>query len=444
MYQNRINKHLIGCLLVSMVLMLAGCEIPSKPNFSIEHSVEVPLLTKQLPFLGGANALVDTSRTGLLHIFDIKDNGVVRFTTVTNYAKVLQIQGLPKLPPGFNYPKGLMVNLGYDDPSNGIDTLDLFDDLEAKISKINDLNYFSKRVGAFSILNASLTLFYKTNLSAGNDVYGGVVGEDPQGNQAYLQSVPGTAYSIDSANVTGLWSHNQPLAKSQIMRFPIQQQAMMGDTLEGAVTFDQSNSNIGDFIANLPTQVRFVGKALINNPNLTDNGTNIYFDTAVGLDIPLEIATPNQPATYADTISVDFSGLPSQQNSSNISQGAIKIYYVNKLPLSAQMSFQMLNEFHQPLSVSIPDTTAGYSKVVLDASQIDPSTLFSSEPARGVTQIQLTQDQINQLNQAKFMVVRASLQTTKDKPVRIQATDYLRLTLSGDFTVKSNVNNKGN
>ncbi len=444
MYQKSINKHLIGCLLVSTCIILAGCEIPSKPNFSIEHSVQVPLLTKDLPFLGGANALVDTSRTGLLHIFDIKDNGVVRFTTMTNYAKVLQIQGLPKLPSGFTYPKGLMVNLGYDDPSNGIDTLDLFNDLEAKISEIKDLEYFSKRIGSFSILNASMNLFYKTNLAAGNDVFAGVVGVDPHNNQTYLKPISGSAYAVDSTNINGLWSHNQALSKSQILKFPIRQQGMSSDTLEGVVTFDQSNSNFGDFIANLPTEVRFIGKAEINNPNLTDKGTDIYFDTAVGLDIPLEIATPAQPATYVDTISVDFSNLPSQQNNSNISQGEIKIYYVNKLPLSAQMSFQMLDEFHRPLSVSIPDTTAGYPKAILDPAQVDPSTLFSSDPSRGVMQIQLTKDQINVLNQTKFMIVRASLQTTNDKPVRIQATDYIRLTMSGDFSIQSNVNKKGN
>ncbi|HKI47473.1 MAG TPA: hypothetical protein VKA08_19235, partial [Balneolales bacterium] len=282
-YQKNNKKHLIGCLVISMCMTLAGCEIPSKPNFSIDHSVQVPLLTKQLPFLGGANALVDTSRAGFLHIFNINGSGVVRLTAMTDYAKVMQVQGLPKLPPGYIYPKGLMVNLGYDDPSNGTDTLDLFDDLEAKISEIKDLNYLSQRVGSFSILNASMSLYYKTNLSPGNDVFAGVVGVNAHNNETYLQPVAGSAYAIDTTNITGLWSHSQALPKSQITKFPIQQQGMSGDTLEGAVTFDQSNSNIGDFIANLPTEVRFVGKAEFNNPALTDNGTDIYFDTAIGV-----------------------------------------------------------------------------------------------------------------------------------------------------------------
>ena len=427
-----------------MCSAFAGCEIPSKPDFSIEHSIQVPLFTKQLSFLGGADALVDTTRSDMSNIFNTKDNGVVRFSARTGYVNTAQIKALPKLPPGYTYPKGLMVNLNYDDPSNGTDTLDLFDDLEAKISKIDQLKYFSDRVGSFSILNAKLSLFYKTNLSAGNDVFSGVVGVDPHNNQTYLQPVSGSAYAVDTTNVTGLWSHNQPLTKSQIIKFPIQQQSMSGDTLEGVATFDQSNSNLGDFIANLPTEVRFIGKAEINNPTLTDNGSDIYFDTAIGVDIPLEIATPSQPATYKDTISVDFSGLPSQQNKSNISQGEIKIYYVNALPLAAQMSFQLQNEFHQPLATSIPDTSAGFAKAVLDPAQIDKTTLYSSDPARGVMQVQLTKDQINVLNQAKYMVVNALLQTTQNQPVRIQASDYFQMTISADFTVQSNVNNKGN
>ena len=217
---------------------------------------------------------------------------------------------------------------------------------------------------------------------------------------------------------------------------------MSGDTLKGVVSFDQSNSNLGNFIANIPTQVRFIGKAEINNPVLTDNGSDIYFDTAIGLDIPLEIATPDKPASYLDTVSVDFSGLPSPQDKSKISEGEIKIYYVNKLPLSAQMNFQLLNELKQPISTVIPDTTAGLSKALLDPAQIDGSTRFSAEPARGVMTVQLTGDQINMLNQTKYMVIKALLQTTQKQPVRLQATDYIRMTMSGNFTINSNVNNK--
>lgn len=444
MNRYRTNKHLLGCLFISLCVTLAGCEMPSKPDFSIEHSVQVPLLTKQLPFLGGPNALVDTSRSGLLNIFDIKDNGVVRFTTLTDYAKTIHVKGLPKLPPGYSYPKGLMVNLNYDDPSNGTDTLDLFDELEAKITPIEDLKYFSERVGSFSMINSSLSLFYRTNLSVGNNVFLGVVGIDPQKNQSYLQSIPGTAYAYDSTQVDGLWAHGQSLSKSQIMKFPIQKSQMVGDTLKGVATFDQSNSNLGDFLANLPTEIRFIGKAEINNPQLTDNSSDIYFDTAIGLDIPLEIATPSRPATYVDTISVDFSGLPSPQDNSNIGQGEIKVYYVNQLPLSARVRFQMLNEFQQPLATSIPDTTAGLAKAILDPAQVDATTLFSTVPAKGVMQIQLTRDQLDQLNQTRYMVIQAYLQTTNDKPVRIQATDYIKMTMSGNFTIESNVNNAGN
>ncbi len=427
-----------------MCLILAGCEIPSKPDFSIEHSIQVPLLTKQLPFLGGANALVDTSRSGLLNIFDIKDNGVVRFTTLTDYAKTIRVKGLPKLPPGYTYPKGLMVNLNYDDPSNGTDTLDLFNDLEAKISEIKDLKYFSERIGSFAMINSSLNLFYRTNLSEGNNVFAGVVGIDPRNNQSFLQSIPGTAYAIDSTKVTGLFAHDQVLAKSQIMKFPVLKKEMVGDTLKGVATFDESNSNLGDFLANLPTEIRFIGKAEINNAQLTDNGSDIYFDTAIGMDIPLEIATPGKPATYVDTILVDFSGLPSQQDNSKIGQGDIKIYYVNKLPLSARLRFQMLDEFQQPLGSSIPDTTAGFPKAILDPAQVDATTLFSTEPSKGVMQIALTQNQIDLLHQTRYMVVQAYLQTTNNKPVRIQATDFIKLTMSGNFTIESNVNNAGN
>ncbi len=436
------RRSLPGMLV--LCLMMAGCEVPSRPDFSIEHNMQIPLLTKQLAFLGGADALVDTAKAGLLNDLDIRHNGAVRLTVLTGYSGSIHLKGLPKLPPGVNYPINIMVNLGRDDPANGTDTLDLFDDLEAQINKITSLDYFSQRVGSFSLPGAELNLFYRTNLGEGNRVFAGLVGSDSRGNDSYLSSVPGSPYASDTSGIEGLWAHGHPLAGDQILTFPIRKEKMIDDTLEGVVSFNRENSNLGDFVGNLPTEIRFIGKASITNPRTTDDGSDIYFKTAIGLDIPLEIATPGRPVTYVDTISVDFSGLPSEEDNTTIDKGELKIYYVNKLPLAAEVHFRLLDGMQHPLAAIIPDTAAGSPKVVLNPAQVDPATLFSAEPAKGITQIQLSHDQINALSQTRFMIINASLQTKDEGSVRLRASDYIRMTISGNFTIVSKVNQEGN
>lgn len=424
---------------------LWSCQLPDKPNFQLVQNVDLPLYQKKIEFLGGADAMVDTTQSDLKGYLSTDSDGKVVLSTKTSYSQSVYINNIPTFPGGIiNYT--FTINLNHDDSRNGVNILDLYDDLEAKIISVPALKYFAKRIGDFSLLNASMHFYYKTNLQSGNTVYAGVVGIDPYKSDVYFEPKPGSPYEVTGSPISGLDAHNTPLADSQLFTFTTNADSTVGDTTFGSIVFDSTNSNIGTFIANLPTSVRFIGKAVVNSSKINMNNTNsLFFETAYGIDIPLNIQT-SHPASYVDTLSADLSNLPDTTKSSSdggkryLSSGMLSINYVNALPLSAGLSLTFLNEFKEPIT-TVPDTANGIPKIELQAASIDPATHFVSVPAKEVMTVQFTPAQLDMLSSARYVIVNARLSTTNNQPVKIQGDDYLKLTIGGDFKLNTKVKN---
>jgi hypothetical protein len=76
----QINKFLIA--LVTIVIAFIGCELPKQPDFTASHKVEAPILyNKTKQFMGGSDALIDTTKADLDSLFTIKDTS--NFITIS-------------------------------------------------------------------------------------------------------------------------------------------------------------------------------------------------------------------------------------------------------------------------------------------------------------------------------------------------------------------------
>lgn len=441
----KVNIHkplLVALILIMGTIGLWGCQTPSKPDFGVVQSLDIPIFKKKVDFLGGPNALVDTTKSNLKNFISTNKNGLVKLSTRTNYTNSASIstQGLPKIAGAKTASYSFVVNLNYDDPANGIDTLDLYDNKEAKIISINKLKYFSKRMGNISLVNADMHLYYRTNLPGGNKVYSGIVGSDPNGNSVYFLPKAGTQYAVSGSPVSGLQAHGQELPDSKLMTFAITADSTVSDTLYGNLNFNDKDSNIGDFIGNLPTTVRFIGKAVVVFNGIPPTQPSSYFfDTAIGLDVPLDVATPNQPASYVDTLTANLSKLPSGSGNTQLSSASLLIHYTNALPLAAQLQLTFLNQNGQPVTSVVPDTTAGQNPIILKPAQVNSQTRFVNVPNKNVLQITLNKNQLDALHNARYVKLSAQMNTTGNGPVKIQATDYLQLKISGNFKITSKV-----
>jgi len=437
-----------GIVLLFLIIGLFGCEMPHSPDFGITQSLDIPLFQKKVDFLGGPDALVDTTKNNLNNFLSVDSTGLVKLSTRTDFTSSVSVStsgsGLPKTVGSSTSGYSVVINLNYDDTTNGINILDLYDNAEAKIVKISNLKYFSKRMGNFSLNNAQMNLYYRTNITGGNKVYAGIVGNDPNGNSVFFMPKTGSKYTVTGSPVNGLDAHGQALPDNQLMTFGITADSTRTDTLFGSLKFNSNNSNIGDFISNLPTEVRFIGKAILVFSGIpTTPPNNFFFDTAIGLDIPLDIATPSQPATYVDTVSADLSSLPSGQGDTRLSSASIMMHYTNGLPLAANLQLTFLDQNMNPVT-TVPDTAAGTAPIVLKAADVDPQTHFVSIPNKNVLQISFSRNQLDTLHTARYVRLYAKLNTTNNGSVRIQASDFLQMKLSGNFKIQSKVGGKTN
>ncbi len=330
------------------------------------------------------------------------------------------------------------VLLNEDDPNDPDDDLALFNDNEAEITEIDGLNDLSSQLSDINFTNPILSINYETNISVPTTIYGAFVGINGDGEQVYLRGT-GTDYSVDQTDpISGLLKDaGDPLSADEMIKFSLADN-LNGDNINASIQFDRTNTNVDDFLNNLPSEIRFIGKAVVNeDENAATIIDPLNFDPRISVDIPLRLST-TQPITYTDTVEQDMSGIPSpeQGDKSSISEGIIAIDYENGFPLGIDLVVTFLDSLQNelsPVSVQLDD-------ISLQAAQIGVDRFSDHEnPTSGTIEIALSQDQLNQLYQTRFLEVSASLQTTNNQDVKIRTSDFITLSVRAELTIESEV-----
>ncbi|MEQ8525296.1 hypothetical protein [Gracilimonas sp.] len=330
------------------------------------------------------------------------------------------------------------VLLNTEDETDFDDDLALFNDNEAEITEIDGLNDLSSQLSNLNFTNPILSINYSTNISVPTTIYGAFVGTNGDGEQVYLRGTGGD-FDVESTDpIDGLFKNaGDPLDADEMIKFSLAEN-LNGDDINASIQFDRTNTNVDVFLNNLPSEIRFIGKAVVNEDE--DEATIIdplNFDPKISVDIPLRLST-NQPITYTDTVEQDLGGVPSpeQGDQSSISQGIIAIDYENGFPLGVDLEITFLdslqNEF-SPINVSLDDISLLPSQIGTDR--------FSdhANPGSGTIEIALNQEQLDQLYKTRFLEVSASLQTTNNEDVKIRTTDYITLSVRAELTIESEV-----
>ncbi len=64
--------------MLGSLFVLSNCELPESPDFKTDQRVDIPLMqSRELKFLGGANALIDTTKSGIDTLLSVDPNGLV-------------------------------------------------------------------------------------------------------------------------------------------------------------------------------------------------------------------------------------------------------------------------------------------------------------------------------------------------------------------------------
>ncbi|MFA5669617.1 MAG: hypothetical protein WC967_10235 [Balneolaceae bacterium] len=326
---------------------------------------------------------------------------------------------------------------------NDDEIIDLFNEAEVQLTEISGLESLSKQLDGLEFTNPSLTINYESNIGIETAIYGVFLGVNANDKLVYLNgsNKDGTHEVASSDPISGLYANGIQIPAENMIKFELDK-VTSGGVETGKITFNRTNSNVDEFLNNLPSKIRFIGKAVVNeNEEVGTIGESFTFDPKISVDLPLTLTSSG--ATFRDTVDQDLSDFPSSENGdkSLITSGQIEIVYTNGLPMGFNIKLHFLDELGD-LITSIPLTTD--DPIDLTPSSIDPVTSFSSTPASGKMIIPLNSDQLLNLYKTRKMELNATLITTSvggvNQSVKLRATDKIKLGVRANVTIESTIN----
>lgn len=325
------------------------------------------------------------------------------------------------------------VLLNRDVASDGA-TAELMNNVEAEVIEIDGIDEISRRIEGIEFTQASLNMFYRTNVNIETSIVAAFLGKDANGDEFFLKGEPGTSTEVlDSDKTEKLIQNGAPIAKENLIKFNIDGSQSPQEVL--SMRFDRHNSNITEFFNRLPVEIRFIGLADINKNGETGRITNpVEFSPSISVDIPLALRADR--ATFTDTTSADLSDLPGPDDESFLEEGALKIHYTNAIPLGVNMHLEMLDEAGNSLT-SLP--LSGGLPIEFKAAKTG-SNGFTETPTEDYTIISLNRDQLNLLNQTRNIRLNAGLNSFGAQEVRVRNTDDVSISVSGNFVIRNKIN----
>lgn len=332
---------------------------------------------------------------------------------------------------GYVVPRVVLLNT--DQTNDGTENLDVFNKDEAEVTNIDGISDLSNRVSDLTFANPILRTLYNTNLGVNTTVYAIIAGTDANGNTTYLTGKNGSKYEVSSGEVPSqLEINGQPADASKLIKFAIDTaetpSAQQGE--EGENIFNADSTTTSKFFSNLPTKIRFVGVAKVNEKQHSGIIVNpVIFDPKLSLDLPLNFSADG--ATFKDTLDADLSDLPDGSSEQDLTGATLTLNYTNALPLKLDLVVTMLNKNGQEVThkgdISIESASVGSNGYVI-------------EPAQSNVKISFQEDELMDLHQTRRMMLDVTINTPQQQAVKLKADDSVTLQIQMKADITSTVN----
>jgi hypothetical protein len=344
-----------------------------------------------------------------------------------------------KIAEAFGEVKPQTVLLGDDDPENGVEIIDIMNDAETELTEIDGLEDLSKQLDGLEFTRAKLSIDYTSNIGIPTTIYAAIMGVDGDGEEFFLTGLNGSDKQVlDSDNITGLLKNGESLGTDQLIKFSLDIPPS-GQTLTSSIEFNGDNSTVVDFLNNLPNEIRFIGKAIINEDGEAATiATPLEFSPSFAVDLPLAFQTTTA-ATFSDTTETDaLENLPNPDDEGGltIKGGQVIINYENGLPLGFGLDLEFLDATNSTIT-TIPLTNE--EPIQLNAAGVDAITRYVTTPAISSTILSLSKAQFDELHKTKSVVISARLNSSNNEEVKIKTTDYISLSISVSLEMETTV-----
>ena len=193
---------------------------------------------------------------------------------------------------------------------------------------------------------------------------------------------------------------------------------------------NSGNSNIKDLVDILPDKLNYNFDLTINPLNDTNDMNQFIFNNSrvkagVDIEVPLDMSVSG--LKLADTLSFSLSNMGSLNN---ITGGIFTLFTTNSFPLTAT-----LQVYFADANYLIVDSLFDQQTPVIEAGSMSLPTLRVLTPVRTTTTIHVNESRINHIRQAKYAIIRATLQTaSQPNSVKIYSDYKLNFKLNANLT----------
>ncbi|MEO8762529.1 MAG: hypothetical protein ABI448_16645, partial [Bacteroidia bacterium] len=196
------------------------------------------------------------------------------------------------------------------------------------------------------------------------------------------------------------------------------------------ITLNNSNSNVKDFIGNLPGKLGYKLNASINPSYLPPNpsGSNdfgyygTHFSADLAMDVPLYFSASN--LMLADTVSLNLSTIGELKN---INHGNLILTATNSYPFSINLNAVLLDENKHQIDVLFS------SPSLIESPPLDVNNRVIS-PLKSKLYVPLTTQKIANLQKAKYIYYSATFNTANQpNQIKFYSNYTLGLVLTADF-----------
>jgi hypothetical protein len=364
--------------------------------------------------------------------------GPVTISETDEITASVDISGLT-IESAFGIVLAQTVLLGDNDVSNdtGSEILDVFNDNEAEVTTIDGLDEFSDQIDGFKFTEPIININYTSNIKIETTIYAALVGVDADGNSVYLSGNAGGPNEVTAGDpITGLVANGQQLLPEQLVKFSIDNVSdCQNNTCQ--ISFNINTTNVDEFLNNLPSDIRFVGRAVVNeSENEATITTPLEFDPGLNVDLPLAFRTElGNPANYTDTTDV---GLDLGEDT-DITEGQIFFLYTNNLPIGLNVFLSFQDSTNTEL-FTLPNPGNEYRLV---ASPVDDVTGFATGGQENNSFVAtLTEDQLRLLKTADIVEFSINLRSSENKAVRLRASDSFRISLGARIKIENKFGGK--
>ena len=325
------------------------------------------------------------------------------------------------------------VILGADAANNGIDILDISSDDEAEVISNDGLGDFGDKLANVKLNGSNLSIHYTTNLGVKASIIMAIAGVKTDGSYLFLQGTNENAV-LPTDDISKLYYNGVPIEREKLVKFSFGANSNTPvNAFSGTVSFNNTNSNVDEFLAELPSTFRTLGFAIINADDEMESfiANPIQFDTELGIDIPFSISTENGPLEITQEFdNINLTSIPGEDETLVLEEMTLVVRYINKFPLSLNVGFEFFDDLNNPLTID-------FQPLEVSSSQVDANG-FTSTPSEGSSSFVLSN--ASQLNDVKKMALILKTQTAAGQNVKIRANDYIEIGINAITTGKTTVN----